>query len=333
MKIPVKIKFQNGLGFDAVNELLAELTGEYDFIDSEEPDVIVFGPYGNDIPVKGSYQRVGYYCECITPDLEICEWAFGIPREEEISDPRYKRIQWHGLDPERLVKHIDVETVYAQKTKFCNFLYSNRVPYREAFFKELSRYKRVDAPGRSMNNMPSVDQQYQGDKWSVKRQFLSPYKFTIAFESYAYPGYQTEKLYDAMQMNSIPVYCGDPMVGEVFNPKSMINMADYLPARGGGARGFLERNGQYDFKDYRPGTYTGLLYGIRRKLKTIAKAEKMRLQTNKFDFRPLIEKIIELDNNPELYRAMLSEPWLNENKVPDLSVAERWRQIFNGIKK
>jgi len=41
-----------------------------------------------------------------------------------------------------------------------------------------------------MNNMPSVDSIYKGDKWEVKHQFLSPYKFTIAFENYVYPGYQ-----------------------------------------------------------------------------------------------------------------------------------------------
>lgn len=218
-KIPVKIKFQNGLGFDSVMQILGDLVNEYDFIDSCEPDVVIFGPYGNDVPPTGSYQRVGYYCECITPDMNICEWAFGIPCEEEINNPRYKRIQWHGINPQSLVKNINVDKVYDQKTKFCNFLYSNPIPYREQFFKQLSLYKKVDAPGKSMNNMPRIDEQYKGNTWKIKRDFLKPYKFTIAFESYSYPGYQTEKLYDAMQMNSIPIYCGDPLVNEVFNPK------------------------------------------------------------------------------------------------------------------
>lgn len=332
-KTPIKIKFQNGLGFDAIEQILANYIDEYDFIESSEPDVIVFGPYGNDIPAKGNYQRVGYYCECITPDMEICEWAFGIPREEEINNPRYKRIQWHGIDPQVFVKKdFDAKEIYHQKTKFCNFLYSNRIPYREAFFKQLSKYKKVDAPGKSMNNMPPIDEQYKGDTWKIKRDFLKPYKFTVAFESYSYPGYQTEKLYDAMQMNSIPIYCGDPMIDEIFNPKSFINAAHYLPVSNTKLKNFLETNGQYTFKDYQPATYTGLQYRVRRKLKTIAKAEKMRFQTNKFDFGPLIEKIIALDNSPELYKAMLNEPWLNNNNLPALSTADRWREIFNQIK-
>jgi hypothetical protein len=91
-KKAIKIKFQNGLGFDAVSQILTDLSAEFEFINSNDPDFIVFGPYGNDIPLKGNYQRIAYYCECITPDMTICDWAFGVPREEEINHPKYHRI-------------------------------------------------------------------------------------------------------------------------------------------------------------------------------------------------------------------------------------------------
>ncbi len=330
MKIPIKIQFRNGLAFEsAVGEILSELTGEYEFVDSDKPDFIVFGPYGNDIPPKGNYVRIGYYCEAITPNLENCEWAFGIPTEDEIGNKRYKRIQWHGLDPKLLVKNIDVDKVYGQKTKFCNFLYSNPIAYRDEFFRQLSAYKHVDAPGTCMNNMPAMDSQYTGTKWEIKRQFLMPYKFTVAFESYVYPGYQTEKLYDAMQTNSIPIYCGDPLIADIFNPKSMINAFDYITINNGRLKSFLENFGQYDFRDYRPATYNSLYYKVRRKLKTKAKAQKMRILLNRLDYSRLIERIKELDNSPELYKAMLSEPWFKDNKASEnLSSKSRWVEIF-----
>jgi len=326
----IKIKFQNGFGFESgKNEILGDLTDEYDFIDSENPDFIVFGPYGDDVPLPGNYTRIGYYCECITPDLSNCEWAFGVPREEEINDYRYKRIQWHGLSPEVLIKNIDAEEVLSKKNKFCNFLYSNLIPHREAFFKQLSKYKKIDAPGRSMNNMPAIDNLYTGSKWDIKRQFLTPYKFTIAFESYTYPGYQTEKLYDAMQMNSIPIYCGDPKITDVFNGRSFINASDYLSTTNKPIKGFLEKNCQYNFKDYLPATYTSIYYKVRRKLKTIGKAKKMFLETKNLDFSPLIDRIIELDKSPQRYLEMLKEPWFNDNTIPEhLSSANRWREIF-----
>lgn len=330
MKRKIQIKFQNGLTFESgVNEILSELLTEYDFINSENPDFIIFGPYGSDVPPKGNYTRIGYYCESITPDLTNCEWAFGVPREEEINNPRYKRIQWHGVDGATFIKKIDVEKEFVKKTKFCNFLYSNKIPYREAFFNQLSAYKRVDAPGKSMRNMPPIDEQYKGNTWEIKRQFLGPYKFTIAFESDVYPGYQTEKLYDAMRMNSIPIYCGDPKVGELFNKKSFINATDYVPALNETLKNFLEKNTQYTFKDYLPGTYHSLYYKVRRKLKTIGKRQKMRVTLNNLDFSPLIDRIIELDQNPILYKEMLAEPWFLNNTIPTyLSTADRWREIF-----
>ena len=79
-----------------------------------------------------------------------------------------------------------------------------------------------------MNNMESIDNKFKGDVWERKKQFLSPYKFTIAFENYVFPGYQTEKVYDAMQTSSVPIYCGDPMIGEIFNTASFLNAPDYV---------------------------------------------------------------------------------------------------------
>jgi alpha(1,3/1,4) fucosyltransferase len=334
LKKTIKIKVQNGLSFEGFKEEVFDkngISGIFDLIKSENPDVIIFGPYGNDIPVEGNYIRIGYYCECITPDLSICDWAFGVPTTKEINNDCYTRIQWHGLNPKSLIKNINIEEEFNKKTKFCNFLYSNHIPYREEFFKQLSKYKKVDAPGRSMNNTPSIDAQYKGSRWDIKRQFLTPYKFTIAFESYAYPGYQTEKLYDAMRMNSIPIYCGDPLIGEVFNPKSLINASSYIPVRHQTMMNFLESNCQYNFKDYRPATFNNLYYKVRRKLKTIGKVKKMKLQLNNLDFSPLIDKIIEFDRNPIAYMNMLAEPFLNNNKVEDDASKVRWIEIFNAI--
>ncbi|HVW96645.1 MAG TPA: glycosyltransferase family 10 [Mucilaginibacter sp.] len=333
MKRPIKIRFQNGLLFQtAINEILGELKREFEFIDSDNPDFIVFGPYGNDIPAKGSYTRIGYYCENIVPDLSICEWAFGIPREEQVSNDRYKRIQWHGLDEQTLVKPAgyDPEAIMSSKTKFCNFLYSHEVPYREAFFKQLSRYKKIDAPGRSMNNMPGMDQQFEGNKWQVKRQYLSEYKFTIAFENDIFPGYQTEKLYDAMQANSIPIYCGDPFIGEIFNTRSFINAWDYLPEQHGKLVSWLTRNGQMDFEDMRPSFLNNPRQRVKRKIKSYLRTWKTQLQFNKMDFSKLIEHIIEVDTNTDLYLQYLREPWFKNNQPPaNASTAERWRQIFS----
>lgn len=315
-----------------MDDILNELTDEFDFIESPDPDFIVFGPYGNDLPSQGNYVRIGYFCENIEPDLSICEWAFGIPREQEINNPRYRRIQWHGLDTNRLIKpdNYNATEIAGKKKHFCNFLYSHPVPYREEFFRQLSKYKKVDAPGRSMNNMESIDSLDKGDIWQRKRQFLSSYKFTIAFENYVYPGYQTEKLYDAMQADNVPVYCGDPFIGDIFNTASFVNTPDYIKTNNSPFVNWLQHKSQPNFKDILPSYHKGPKYRVRRKLKAIGRSLKMRYQFQKLDFSPLIDRIIELDKDDDKYIGVLQQPWFINNKPPvNASLKNHWINIFN----
>lgn len=330
----IKLRIQNGLSFETFKKEVFDIAGlndNYYFEDSSNPDFIIFGPYGNNIPPKGNYTRIGYYCENIKPDFSICEWAFGIPLENEVKHPRYKRIQWHNLNPQSLLKDADfnAENILGSKTKFCNFLYSHKVPYREEFFKQLSKYKKVDAPGKSMNNMNSIDSLFKGDIWERKKQFLSPYKFTIAFENYIYPGYQTEKLYDAMQANSIPVYCGDPFISNIFNTSGFVNAADYIKTNNSAFVKWLEEHSQLDFIDILPQFYHNPVHRVKRKLKAIGRQVKMKQQFRKFDFRPLIDRIVELDEHDDKYLEVLRQPWFIENKEPlNLSLKNRWIEIF-----
>jgi len=336
-KRTIKIRLQNGLDLQNFKKDVFDIEGVsdmYDFEESAHPDVIIFGPYGIDVPPPGDYIRVGYFCENIAPQLSACEWAFGVPDEKEVNNSRYKRIQWHATNPRALVKPGDynAEEILKQKKHFCNFLYSHRVSYREEFFKQLSKYKKVDAPGKSMNNMPGIDTAGKGSIWDTKRQFLSGYKFTIAFENYVYPGYQTEKLYDAMQANSIPIYCGDPGVGKIFNTQAFINASEQLSIKNGMAH-WLQRNSQMDFTDILPSYYNAPQHRIKRKIKALGRNLKMKIQFNKLDFTPLIERIIKLDNNDDAYIAMLQQPWFNNNQPPaNASNKQRWIEIFEQIR-
>ena len=146
------------------------------------------------------------------------------------------------------------------KRKFCNFIYSNfnfgnNTQNRVDFCKKLAQYKHIDCPGKVLNNMKNSINARDGVDWvQGKMDFISNYKFTIAFENNIFRGYTTEKLYQPFQVNSIPIYSGNPDVLEDYNPKAFINVADYK------------------------------------------------------NFDEVIEKVIELDNNDELYMQMLREP-------------------------
>ena len=74
----------------------------------------------------------------------------------------------------------------APKDKFCNFVYRNeeapQTRLRREFCELLSRYRRVDCPSKSMNNMPNIE-----------NRAISQYKFTISFENTSADHYITEK--------------------------------------------------------------------------------------------------------------------------------------------
>src|SRR5260370_4607320 len=326
----VKIKFTNGLSFrSGVREILNLVEAEFEFIESDQPDFVIFGPYGSDIP-KGAFTRIGYYCENMKPDTTVCDWAFGTRYEEEINHPRYVRIQWHGFDPNSLIKsRTNIDEVIKQKTRFCNFVYSNPSAFREKFCAALSKYKPVDAPGKSMNNMPSIESTngHEGDIWQRKRAFISQYKFTIAFENSSYPGYHTEKILDPMGVNSLPIYWGNPHIDRHFNHHSFVNAHEHLRANGSRLVGFLDTNCQRE-SSYALAGSSVVSPKVKRKLKSVGQGLKTGLQYET-DFDELIERIIEIDRNDDLYARYLSEPWFENNQPPSNEhVVQRWREIF-----
>jgi hypothetical protein len=326
----IYIQFCNGLSFaSGVRDILFPLEGELEFIESSDPEFVIFGPYGKAVPPAGGPIRIGYFCENIIPDTSICDWAFGMAYEEDVGDPRYMRIQWHEVKPEELVrKRIDDSgLILREKTRFCNFLYSNSVPFRERFFRELSRYKPIDAPGLSMNNMPRIDTGAGDDQWQIKRKFLRSYKFTIAFENYSSPGYNSEKILDPMLADSLPVYFGNPRIGRHFNQRSFINGHKYVGCRLPQVSRTLEAWAQISFRE----TLAPLNVPARtrRKLKGLAQAAKMRLQA--WDFNALIDEIIKIDNDDDLYLSYAAQPWFEGNVPPSNErTVRRWRTIFSG---
>jgi hypothetical protein len=60
-----------------------------------------------------------------------------------------------------------------------------------------------------------------------KLEFLRRYRFNLAFENEAIPGYTTEKICEAMQARCIPIYWGSSRIHEEFNPLSFVNYMDF----------------------------------------------------------------------------------------------------------
>jgi alpha(1,3/1,4) fucosyltransferase len=206
-------------GFDkSRNAIYDLLSRQYRLELSDDPGVLIYSNYGIDF-LKYKCTRVFVTHENLQPNFNECDYSFAF---DYIDSPRHYRLPcyWFYGDMQKLVKTKSPDTIRQAKTGFCAFVVSNPYcPERNEFFQRLSRYKRVDSGGRHLNNI--------GYNVPNKLDFIRRYKFVISFENSSFPGYTTEKIVEPMQVDSIPVYWGNPGIGEEFNAGSFINCHNY----------------------------------------------------------------------------------------------------------
>ena len=169
------------------------------------------------------------------PDLNLFDYAIWHVNHYAVEDRIiYEPLIWtevgYMLDHVEDIDHTkgrgSLEEIISEKKYFCNFMYSNPKAHmmRDRLFHEISKYKKVDSLGRHLKNVDIEDTRdivgWEKKSIELKRK----YKFTIAAENACFPGYTSEKIMTSMMANSIPIYWGDPRVGEEFNEESFINV-------------------------------------------------------------------------------------------------------------
>ena len=192
---------------------------------TDDPDFLIYS-HNSNVHRLYTCKKIFWTSEVYTPNWLECDYAM---THHLLDDPRHLRLPLYAnwVRAEDLVRSPDeAEQWLPRKTKFCCFFssYLNRkTEHRGRFFRLLSRYKRVDAGGKALNNLGFV---LPFDP-AAKLEFLKPYKFYIAFENESVPGYTTEKIAEAMAARCVPIYWGNPRVVDDFNPKSFINANDF----------------------------------------------------------------------------------------------------------
>ena len=101
----------------------------------------------------------------------------------------------------------------SRRPGFCCAVIRNPDPVRLRAIKELSRIGRVDVFG-PFGRRPIAS----------KLDVFKNYRFVLCFENDLYPGYVTEKVFDAWTAGTIPIYWGLD-AARTLNPSAMINMA------------------------------------------------------------------------------------------------------------
>ena len=100
--------------------------------------------------------------------------------------------------------------------KFACAFMSNLDPYRIRAIEALRQFGEVDVYGKRFG------------KFVPKKALVAKeYKFMLAFENDFFPGYVTEKLFDAYASNCVPLYWGSLGTDELINRMAFINVSDF----------------------------------------------------------------------------------------------------------
>ncbi len=226
----IKIKFCDMYrDFDENDNIFSSTINKYfdGYEISDEPDFLIYSCFGTDHHAYKNKKcvKIFFTGEALTPNF--CECDYAIAFDNMSFGSRYMRRPVWLFNPNGL-NACDLTDEQALNRKFCNFIYSNAkdgwaTKLRQDFAKKLMEYKKVDCPGKVLNNMPpnSISDR-DGDWQKGKLDFIKDYKFTIAFENCDFDGYTTEKMLDPLAAHSIPIYWGNPSVKNDFNEQAFI---------------------------------------------------------------------------------------------------------------
>jgi alpha(1,3/1,4) fucosyltransferase len=198
------------------------LSERFDIEISDNPDFLIYSVFGNNHQ-RWNCKKIMYTGENMRPHLGYCDYSISFDYTEDKRNLRFPlsaiTLYENGIK-DVFHKNTDIEKIKREKTKFCNFVFSNpNAPVRNTLLAELMKYKHVDSGGRAYNNLGYL----VGDK----QEFISQYKFTIAMENSENPGYTTEKLVHPKTADSIPIYWGNPLVHQDWNTKAFINAYEF----------------------------------------------------------------------------------------------------------
>jgi hypothetical protein len=204
------------------------LRRDFTVVISDKPDLLIFQEGGH-LNRLYTCRKLFWTGESILPDWNRTDYALTC---HYLDDPRNLRFPYYVWGSEataaELVKQPgEAAAIIARKTKFCSAVVSNankrRTTQRVEFFKKLHARKPLESGGRFMNTIGGPLP--MGGR--PKLAFNQPCKFHLCYENKEIPGYTTEKLVDAMWARCVPIYWGNPRVGEEFNTQSMLCRYDY----------------------------------------------------------------------------------------------------------
>ena len=279
------------------------LSKKYDIVYSEKPDFLLFSQIDN-YEMKTHFfdydcVRIFFTGENVRTDFNVADYGLDFDYME--FGDRHLHLPLFALG------NIEQNRALNKRENFCAYIVTNggerdNVLLREQFFDKLSKYKKVDSGGRHRNNI--------GHFVEDKHKWLQNYKFNLCFENSSYPGYLTEKLFDAYNAGCVPIYWGDTSL--------RVGFADN--AGGGGFD--ISDNECIDMR-----VPEIPLHLIEYKINP-----KAFINAHNFpNLNALLEEVKRIDNDDKAYEAMRNEPLFLDNFNPNEFYEKKIFEFFDYI--
>lgn len=243
--------------------------------------------------------RIFYTGENVRTDFNVAD--YGIDFDYMEFGDRHLHLPLFALG------NIEQNRALNKRENFCAYIVTNggeknNVLLRELFFDKLSKYKKVDSGGRHRNNI--------GHFVEDKHKWLQEYKFNLCFENSSYPGYLTEKLFDAYNAGCVPIYWGDTSLRVGFTDNA-----------GGGGFDISDT----ECIDMRVPEIP--LHLIEYKINP-----KAFINAHNFpNLNALLEEVKRIDNDDKAYEAMRNEPLFLDNFNPNEFYEKKIFEFFDYI--
>lgn len=144
---------------------------------------------------------------------------------DEIEHPQYMRfpfwLMWTVFPPtvcyeeiKEFVRRVNHLRPKPETSEFCAYVCSHDDLNRRQIYEEFNGIAPLSCPGKLFHNDDRLKTDFGDDKIG----FLSRFKFNLTPENSDYPGYVTEKLFEAISAGTVPIYNGshnDPEPGLV----------------------------------------------------------------------------------------------------------------------
>lgn len=171
--------------------------------------------------------------EAVYPDLNIFDYAIGYFHYLNEDDRLYYISEKHFFFPDNpeIKNNFQVDDALRslKGREFCSFIYSNANahPMRDAIFYNLSQYKKVSSLGKHLHNTNIPPSRENKDWLNLSVDLKNRYKFSISSENASMQGAISEKLLSSFRAHTVPIYWGNPKIGDYYNPEAFINVHDY----------------------------------------------------------------------------------------------------------